>query len=325
MKNKIGVLTVLGLLAGAGGACAMNVGDGLPVASNSYLAVSVQASVGLVNGAAQENVYSSVGGGRYHLSELDWDIRNVVMVGGEVSVAIKQTVWLNAGLWGAATQGNGQMNDWDWLLETPGSPWTDWSRSTVDVTKAWLLDLNANVELMRFGALGLRGIVGYKYNTWTWEDHGSQHIYSTDPTTPGGFRNDVRADPPDTGVIYEQDINIPYVGVGANYVTGRWTLDAYALYSPFIFATDYDQHLLRDLTFKEDFNGGQYFGAGLRGTCTFLTRGYATLGLDGQIIPETYGNSKVTDTLTGETQTTHGTAGLNNQVWMLSLGVGAHF
>ena len=325
MKNKLGFLVLVGLLAGAGGARALHVGDGLPVASNGWAAVSVQGSVGLLNGTAQENVYSRVQGERYQLSQLDWDIRNVVMVGAQVSVALQNTVWLNAGLWGAATKGNGQLNDWDWLLEEPGSPWTDWSLSSVDVTRAWLLDLNVAVELTRFGALSLRGIAGYKYNTWSWEDHGIQHVYSSNPTIPGGFRNDVASDPASTGVTYEQDFHIPYLGAGLNYAAGRWNVDAYALYSPYVIATDHDQHLIRQLSFQEDFQGGQYIGIGVRGTYTFQSNWFATLALDGQIIPEIYGDTTVTDTLTGQSDTTHGTAGLNNQVWMLSLGAGCKF
>ena len=325
MNNKSGWLVLMGLLAGTGGAYAMHAGEGLPVMSNGFMAVSVQGSVGLVNGTAQETVYSSVRGERYQLSQLDWDIHNVVMAGAEVTVALQNTVWLNAGLWGAATKGNGQMTDYDWLLEEPGSPWTDWSLSSVDVTRAWLLDLNVNIEVTRFGGLGLRGIAGYKYNTWSWEDHGIQHVYSSNPAVPGGFRNDVAADSSNTGITYEQDIHIPYVGAGLNCVAGRWSLDAYALYSPYVVATDHDEHVLRHLKFQEDFSGGQYFGLGVRGTCTFLDRGFATLALDGQIIPEIYGDTTVTNTRTGASDSSTGTAGLNNQVWMLSLGVGAKF
>jgi len=324
MKQTIRWCAVM-LWAAMGAAQAMHVGDGLPVSSNGFMAVSVQGSVELINGTAQENVYSHVAGARYHLSELDWDIRNVVMVGAEATMVLNKTFRINAGLWGAATQGNGQMNDYDWLLEEPGSPWTDWSLSEVDVTRAWMLDLNVSAELTRFGALGLRGIIGYKYNTWSWEDHGVRHIYSTDPTVPGGFRNDVANDPPTTGVTYEQDFHIPYIGVGLNYVAGRWDVDGYVLYSPMVVATDYDQHVIRQLAFKETFSDGQYIGAGVRGSCTFLDSYFVTLALDGQIIPEIYGNSTATDTQTGQTQTTIGTVGLNNKVWMLSLGLGRKF
>lgn len=312
-------------LSGAVGAQAMHAGEGLPVVSNGLLSVSAQASVGLLNGTAQENVYYSAQGDRQLLSQLDWDLHNVVLVGAEISVVLQNYFWVNAGLWGAATQGGGQMTDSDWLLEQPGSPWTDWSLSSVDVTRAWLLDLNINFEMTRFGALGLRGIAGYKYNTWRWEDHGIQHIYSSNPTVPGGFRNDVAADSSETGIIYEQDFHIPYIGVGLNYARGPWNLDAFVLYSPYVIANDNDQHLIRNLDFKETFTGGEYIGLGLRGTYTFPYNFFATLALDGQIIPEIYGDQSVTDTLTGQTDTTHGTAGLNNQVWMLSLALGRKF
>lgn len=317
---------VVWLAAGLVGAQAMSVGNGLPVATNKAVAVSVQGSVGLLNGTAQENVYSNVRGERYHLSELDWDIKNVVLVGAQVSVVLKNTVWLNAGLWGSATKGAGQMNDWDWLMEEPGSPWTDWSLSDVDLTRAWLLDLNAAWEFMRWGGLGLRGIAGYKYNSWKWQDYGIQHIYSSNPTIPGGFRNDVANDPHNTAIIYEQEFHIPYVGAGLNYATGRWVLEAYALFAPYIVANDRDQHLLRSLDFEETFNGGgQYAGLGLRATWQCTERCYLSASLDGQIIPEMYGDTTVTDTRTGARDTSTGTAGVNSQAWMLSLGAGGKF
>lgn len=317
---------VMIVLAGGTGAWAMHAGNGLPVTTNKTLAVSVQGSVGLLNGMAEENVYTGIGGRRYHLSELDWDIRNVVLAGAQVSIAWKNTVWLNAGLWGAATKGNGQMNDWDWQLEEFGTPWTDWSLSDVDLTRAWLLDLNTNIEFARYGKLGLRGIAGYKYNTWKWQDYGIQHIYSSDPTTPGGFRNDIRNDPHDTAIIYEQNFHIPYLGAGVNYATGRWSFDAYALYAPYIIANDRDQHLIRHLDFDETFtSGGEYFGIGLRAAWQCTEHFYLSAALDGQVIPEMYGDTTVTNTRTGEQQTSTGTAGLSSQVWMFSLGIGGRF
>ena len=289
------------------------------------VAVSAQVSVGLLNGSAQETVYYSAHGNRQLLSQLDWDLKSVAMVGGEVSVVWKNSLWLNAGLWGAATKGNGQMTDFDWLLEQPGSPWTDWSLSSVDVTRAWLLDLSLNLELARSGAVGIRAIAGYKYNTWRWEDHGIQHIYSSNPTIPAGFRNDVASDTSETGIIYEQNFHIPYLGAGLNYASGPWNVDAFVLFSPFVIATDRDHHVIRELEFEETFSGGQYIGLGVRGTYTFQNNFFATLAFDGQLIPEFYGDQTVTDNLTGLTETTHGTAGLENQVWMLSLGLGRKF
>lgn len=315
----VGVVMLMSL-----GAQGMHAGDGLPVTSNRFVSLSVQGSVGLLNGSAQENVYTAVERQRYHLSELDWDIRNVVMVGAEVSVAIQNQIWLNAGLWGAATHGNGQMNDWDWLLEEQGSPWTDWSLSDVDVTTARILDLNVTVEFMRLGAVGLRGIAGYKYNNWQWEDHGLQHIYSTNPTTPNGFRNDVANENGSTGINYEQTFHIPYLGVGLNVTNGAWTVDAYGLIG-YVKANDRDQHLNRNLLFEEDFNGGQYFGAGVRAAYNFHCGLFLAAALDGQVIPEIIGDTTVTDLSTGQRESSTSTAGIQNQIWMLSLSGGYKF
>ena len=320
MKSKIcGWLSVL-MLAGLG-AQAMHAGNGLPVSSNRYASLSVQGSVGLLNGSAVETVYTAVEGSRYKLSELDWDIKDVVMVGGTLSICVQNQIWLNAGLWGAATQGNGQMNDWDWLMEEQGSPWTHWSLSEVDITRASLLDFNVAVEVIRVGGLGVRGIAGYKYNAWKWEDHGLRHIYSAG----GGFRNDVSDDDGSTGIIYEQWFHIPYIGGGLNYTNGNWAVDAYALLGPYVTAKDRDQHLFRDLLFEEDFSGGQYYGVGVRSTYTLPGGVFLSAALDGQMIPEIVGDTTLINQRTGAQETSTGTAGIENQVWMLSLAGGYKF
>ena len=325
MKNKIREWLWTLVLISAGGVQAINVGDGLPVASNRYVSFSVQGNVGLLNGSAVESVYTTVEGARYKVSELDWDIKNVVMVGGSASLGIQNQIWLNIGLWGAATKGSGQMNDWDWLIGEPGSPWTDWSLSEVDVTRASLLDLNVAVEVWRSGGVSLRGIVGYKYNAWKWEDHAVRHIYSTDPTVPGGFRNDVAEEDGHTGIIYEQYYHIPYLGAGLNYTNGGWVVDAYALIGPYITANDRDQHLDRQLLFEEDFSGGQYYGAGVRAAYTFACGVFFSAALDGQMIPEIIGNTTMTDLTTGERFVSSSSAGIQNSVWMASLSGGYKF
>ncbi|MCX7010757.1 MAG: omptin family outer membrane protease [Kiritimatiellaeota bacterium] len=325
MNDRRLPLIAIGLLVCVGNTRAMHAGAGLSVASNESVSVSVQGQIGLLNGTAQELFYSYMSGPRQLLSELDWDIRNVTMAGATVSVNFQDSVCLNAGFWSAASSGNGQVNDWDWLLDRPGAPWTDWSVSSVDVTRAWLLDLNASIELTRLGPWALRGMAGYKYNTWRFEGHRLQHIYSSQPAVSGGFRNEIGDAASGDDVNYEQKFHIPYLGVGLTYATGRWQLAASVLYSPYVVASDYDEHRLRKLVFEERFGGGQYVGVGVHAACALPYGFLATLALDGQLIPEIRGDQTMTSTLTGQTQTTSGTAGLNNQVWMCSLGLGHTF
>jgi plasminogen activator len=308
------------LLAGLG-AQALQSGAGLPATSNRYATVSVQGSVGLLGGGAVETVYDTVAGARYKVSELDWEIQNVIMVGADLSIALQNQIWLNAGLWGAATHGNGQMNDWDWLQAEEGSPWTDWSLSAVDVTRATLLDLNVAVELARVGAVRLRGLAGYKYNAWQWEDRGIRHIYSTH----GGFRNDVAEDDGSTGIIYEQYFHIPYCGAGLNYAHGHWMVDAYALLGPYVLANDRDQHIYRHLLFEEDFRGGRYYGAGVRARYTLSSGVFISAAFDSQMIPEIIGDTTVTDLDTGVRTTSGNAAGIANTLWMLALSGGYTF
>ncbi|MDD5676603.1 MAG: omptin family outer membrane protease [Kiritimatiellae bacterium] len=298
-------------------------GPNAAAVTTGVFSASVRLSGGWLNGQAREIVYEQVDGARYKLSELQWDMKNLVMAGGVASVRILDLLSINAGFWGAGNKGNGQMDDTDWLLHQHDSTWTDWSLSDVDVTRAYIFDLNAAVECLRFEHMALRAMVGYKENRWAWEDSASRHIYSTAPATPGGFRDDVGEDNGENGINYEQTIRIPYVGLGAALAIQRLDFDLYFNYSPLVQAKDEDHHVLRDVWFEETFKNGNYFGAGLRATYTFPCRVFFSGRFDYQVIPEIIGDTEIWDA-TGTSSSTD-SAGLENECWMLSLEGGYSF
>lgn len=291
--------------------------------TTGVFSASVRLSGGWLNGQARETVYDRVDGARYKVSELKWDMKNLVMAGAVASVRIHDRLRVNAGFWGAGNQGNGQMDDTDWLIGQRDSPWTDWSLSEVDVTRAYLFDLNASVEYLRFEYMALRAMVGYKENRWAWEDHAIRHIYSTDPTTPEGFRDDVSEDNGENGVNYQQTLRIPYAGLGAVLTVHRLDFDLYFNYSPLVQAQDKDHHVLREVWFEETFRNGNYFGAGLRTTYTFPCRVFLSGRFDYQVVPEIIGDTEVWGA-EGEFSSTD-SAGLENECWMLSLEGGYSF
>ena len=217
------------------------------------------------------------------------------------------------------------MEDYDWLMYEQGSPWTDWSLSDVDVDSAYQVDVNASFDVVIADPLTLRILGGYKQDHWSWKDYGVRHIYSTDPATPGGFRDDVGEDHGETGIEYEQTFKIPYAGVEGELALAPWSLAAYLTYSPFVQATDRDRHLFRNIEFEEDFSGGDYIGAGIRCTYTFACRFYLAGAFDTQSIPEIIGDTTITDTTTGATGTSTDSAGIENQVSMISLAAGYTF
>ena len=105
-----------------------------PAKEGKMPSVAGQLSFGLLNGEANEHVfdYETADGSRRQLSRLDWDLKNVVMggvnfsvrplnmvrgidVGPDLTFNTANGLTINFGYWSALTEGNGEMEDYDWL------------------------------------------------------------------------------------------------------------------------------------------------------------------------------------------------------------------
>jgi plasminogen activator len=292
------------------------------ILTNQWVSLSIRGSAGYLNGEARELVYSQIGGSQYKVSELIWDLDNLVMAGISGSAVVADRFHLRAGFWAAINEGSGQMEDYDWLMYEHDSPWTDWSLSDVDVTEASMFDINLAVDVVEFRGVTLRGMVGYKQDHWAWTDHGVRHVYSSDPFSPTGFRDEVAEDDRTTGIEYTQDFFIPYLGAEAEYRRGGLEVGLRVTYSPIVSADDEDLHVYRELLFEESFSNGTYFGVGLHALYAFESGFFVAGGIDYQVIPEFEGDMTVTDLSTGEVWNSSSSAGISHESYMLSLSVG---
>ena len=283
-----------------------------------------QVSLGVLNGEAKEHVYDydSMDGSRRQLSRLDWDLKNVVMGGGNGSVRLLNRLTINGGVWLALTEGNdGEMDDYDWL-DTTSSDWTHYSLSEVDVTQGYIVDVNAAWDLVVWNDLTARIYVGYKQNDWKWEDRGVYLLYPEYGYIPVDLDGEHMID-------YEQEFRIPYLGGSADWALGDFTLTGYVTWSPIVSATDWDEHVARDLHFKETFDGGDMLGAGLEARYSFtqgsLKGAFVSAALDYQKIDLIVGDMVVENIATGDRGSDTDTAGVENNYLLLSLGGGFQF
>ena len=283
-----------------------------------------QVSVGVLNGEAKEHVYDyeTVDGSRRQLSRLDWDLKNVVMGGGNGSMRLLNKLTLNGGVWFALTEGNdGEMDDYDWL-DTTSSEWTHYSLSEVDVTQGYIVDVNAAWDLVTWNDLTARIYAGYKQNGWTWEDRGVYLLYPEYGYIPVDLDGE-------NMINYEQEFRIPYVGGSADWALGDFTFTGYVTWSPFVSATDWDEHVARDLHFKETFDGGDLLGLGAEARYSFtqgsLKGAFVSAALDYQKIDLMVGDMEVEDISTGDSGGDTDTAGIENNYLMISLGGGFQF
>ena len=218
------------------------------VYSSERITFGIQSS--LVNGKAHELVYQN----GHKLSELIWDIRNVLMLEGSVSALLSPS-WglrLNASVSSMVTKQDSTMDDYDWLLV--GADWTHWSHhENTTLEKGLTFDVNLSQQLYsdEAGAFNINAIVGFKRDKWAWKAVGGSYIYSTFflRDTTGTFANvPVGA--------YEQTVNAPYAGVSLSYREEDFSVFLSIAGSPFVYAETIDQHYLRSLTITDTFASG---------------------------------------------------------------------
>lgn len=289
-----------------------------------------QGSIGLLNGEAKEHVFDNEvsPGSRYQVSRLDWDLKDVAMGGGNVSIRPFKgapslgALTLNAGGWMALTEGGGEMDDYDWLM--PDTPqWTHYSLSEVDVTEGYVVDANAAWDFWRRPGAAVRGMVGYKQDGWSWEDR----IVYLQYVDEGYMRNyDYEGE---NGINYEQEFRMPYVGAGADFASGAFTLSARLVYSWLVSATDWDEHVMTETSYKETFEDGEMLGLGVEVRYDFTRGGlrgaFVSAGLDWQRIDLIVGDMEYVDEATGEIGGGADVAGIENEYLALSLGAGMRF
>lgn len=280
--------------------------------------IGVQASAGLLYGEAHEHVYDFNG---RQMSRLDWDLDQIVMGGLNGSVRLFNGLTLNAGFWMPLTEGKGQMEDWDWENER-SSHATHYSLSDVDVAEGYQFDINLAWDIFTADSLVVRLLGGYKQDGWTWEDRGVYLLYPELNYIPYPLNGEHM-------IRYEQEFHMPYLGVEMAAAWGGLSVSAYAAYSPYVTAKDWDHHILRDLYFEETFDGGDMFAIGGEVRYTFarswLPGLFLSASVDYQCVDLIVGDLYVEDRSTGETGWMPDGAGIENEYIVVSFGIGGHF
>jgi plasminogen activator len=272
--------------------------------------VSGSISIGYVTGESKEFVYSSSTGNK--LSELDWQISDVLMMG--LGASIKPLSWLrfNGTVWFKLNDGDGSMNDYDWLLTDYGyNKWTNWSHSDTSLTKGILYDINAEITFLRFNEASVYGILGYKHDNWKWEAKGGTYdywIWGESGNLPNG-----------TGITYEQTYSVPYLGIGFHANFDPVTLSGRIFGSTFVKSSEKDHHVLRSMYYTENYSSQKMYGIDLACTYNFTEHLAATAAVQHQEYFVKKGDEHGLDLTTGERYTWDNGAGMSNEMTMFSL------
>ena len=261
--------------------------------------------ISTLNGVAFERVYEA-GHGR-KISELEWDISNLLMLDLSRSFEVFPNVYIGVGLSKAINSGSGgKMTDTDWLGYDSSdwedgrqgtNEWTDKSFHNVDIVEAYEQNLFIYYELLSTTQSNLRFKFGFKETFFEWKDFAQNYVYSSDTEDSNdnkiltGFRDIQGSFGGITGILYWQKFQVPYLGI--SYVMNfkdKLTADFSFAYSANVSASSRDRHLLRSLEIIDDFRGGEYYEVGV--DLKYKTKSNVSINglLYYQYIPEIIGN-----------------------------------
>ena len=275
---------------------------------------SIESGVRWQQGTALELVYN----GPFLLSELTWDIKDLLYAGVMLRLDLGERWAFQASHWEAITKGRGGMTDYDYLIPWI---WTDFSDGTVDINRAYMFELQAAWAFWRPQPAQVQLLGGYRQLYWDWSQYGGDYIYSVN-----GFRDFRGAFPDDeNGINYEQTFYVPYVGVGGRASWRQLSLQGYLHYSSIAWARGFDEHVLRDLFFEDTFDRVTYYAAGMSLVYQPGTRWYLSGAWDWHDIPATRGDVKIIDAVDGSEQRIDDSAGIANRAWSLTLSTGMRF
>ncbi len=282
--------------------------------NDSVVVVSGRMSLGVLNGEAHELVYDAQSGKK--ISELIWDMDNVLMLGAGVTVSPVNWLRLKADVGIAVTEGEGNMDDFDWLASNYDG-YTDWSsHDDLEIDEGLTLDLNAEFAILRHNQSVLFAIAGFRHDNWSWVARGGDYVYSTTylGDTVGSFPDGVEV------ISYEQTYDTPYIGIGFQADLTPVTLSGRVIGSTLVSAEDEDTHHLRNLLFEEDFDNGDMIGIDFAVTYKFNERMALTGSFQYLEFNEVRGETKMTDLGTGQSVVFSGdAAGADNETSTLAV------
>lgn len=270
---------------------------------------SFSLGVGYLEGMSKEYVFDN----GTTISRLDWDIEQVPILKGEISVNFPRLTasfsgWVN--LW----DGSAVMDDYDWLNPFQAQ-FTDWSHhentklswgNNFDFNlKGWILQNNTyQVGLLggylrnAFGFLANQGC--FYYNNFT--------LVGCDPDTS-------------PAIAYKQEFNTPYVGLAGSYLWNNFEIQGVFKGSSWVRSQDLDIHFNRHLIFVTKAKNQNFYAAEL--TAGYFVTPHSQVFINGSY---TYyvnkiGDVDIEETTTGATISIPDSGGLTNRNFNLAIGL----
>lgn len=276
--------------------------------------ISGRLGLGRLSGESIETVYTDTG---HKLSELTWQLKDVYMLNAGVSVSPISWLTINADIWFKINDGNGTMDDYDWMIEN--FQYTHWSyHDDTDLTEGYMIDLNVAFAFYQHNKTTFSALLGYKRDNWEWVARGGSYVYSTYALydTVGVFPAGEK------GITYNQWYDVPYIGLAFQSNLTNISFSGRFIVSPYAMAGAEDTHHMRNLFFEDDFDPTTMWAVDLGARYNFTPQ-LALLGaFHYQRYNEAKGSTTITDQVTGARRYIGGdAAGTSHTSNLLSLSL----
>jgi outer membrane protease len=243
------VIAISGVLLGCAPALAQGVpATAAPPARMQYANVELEASIGVMQGEANEYVFRD---NSVRLSQLVWAFDNDTVF--NAGAAVRPLEWLALGIRAKTNiTENSNMDDYDWLR--PGEPLYDrcfngfcHSWHGTNLTNYLSVDAYAAAKFYEASWIRLNALAGYKRDSARWESWGGYANHSVYERT--------------LIINYQQAWEAPYLGFQFNSEWNRWTLQGRVIGSWWASGKDQDNHRTTSVLFSDHFGESNMVGA----------------------------------------------------------------
>lgn len=279
--------------------------------------LAVSASAGMLSGKSHEMVYDEATGRK--ISQLDWKIKNVAILKGDITWDAYSFLTLNARGWTSLTSGSGHMDDYDWM-NAKQSSWTDHSsHPATNVNYANEYDLNVKGWIFQGDNYKAGVTAGYQETRFSWTATGGTYNYDN-----GAYQGNFPAG--ERGIGYSQRFSMPYIGLAGQYRFNDFEFNALFKFSDWVRAHDNDEHYMRDLTFREKTTDSRYYGASVDAGYYVTPHAKVFAEFTYSSYEEGKGGTQIIDTNTGDSGSIGGdAAGISNHNYTITAGLQYRF
>ena len=219
---------------------------------NNQDGFSVHIAGGYLGGEAHEYVYDEMG---RTISQLNWNLDGAAIIKGEMNANLFPWLTANINGWGTLDSSDAVMDDYDWFNPNQ-QRWTHWSHhSDTTLNSADNIDINLRGWFVNTPQSKLGVTLGYAQTSFDFLANGGCYQYAN------GLYNGCFANEPMIG--YQQTFETTYFGLTGKYLFNNVELNATFKYSPWVDASDVDEHYARNLTFTDNSDNSTFSSVNL--------------------------------------------------------------